>query len=143
MKIRSANISDHEAIIRIWEESVRATHHFLEEGYIETLKPRILHEYLPVVDLFVIEDASGQISGFIGVAEKNIEMLFIDPAHFRMGLGKELMAFAINQLGANKVDVNEQNPDARHFYESIGFKVVNRSPVDGQGAPYPILHMAL
>lgn len=44
---------------------------------------------------------------------------------------------------AIKVDVNEQNNHALGFYEHIGFKVVGRSPLDGQGEPYPILHMAL
>lgn len=141
MQIRRAIPSDHKVIIRIWEASVRATHNFLQEAYIEELKPLILHEYLSAVDLFVIEDEKSRIQGFIGVSKKNIEMLFIDPAHFRMGLGKKLISFAVKQLGAEKVDVNEQNPNARGFYEAIGFKVVNRSPVDKQGKPYPILHM--
>ena len=44
-------------------------------------------------------------------------------------------------LGENKVDVNEQNPRAREFYEKIGFNIVNRSELDGQEKPYPILHM--
>jgi len=30
---------------------------------------------------------------------------------------------------------------ARQFYLSRGFMVINRSSVDGQGRPYPILHL--
>ncbi|MGY0625916.1 MAG: GNAT family N-acetyltransferase, partial [Paraglaciecola chathamensis] len=44
---------------------------------------------------------------------------------------------------ATKVDVNEQNPKALGFYQRIGFKVVGRSELDGQGKPYPLLHLAL
>jgi putative acetyltransferase len=39
------------------------------------------------------------------------------------------------------VDVNEQNPAARGFYEALGFVVVGRSPLDDGGRPFPILHM--
>ena len=35
-----------------------------------------------------------------------------------------------------------QNPQAQAFYERFGFRVVGRSPLDGQGNPYPLLHMA-
>jgi len=37
--------------------------------------------------------------------------------------------------------VNEQNVDARGFYEALGFAVVGGSPVDDMGLPFPILHM--
>ncbi|MEN0678671.1 GNAT family N-acetyltransferase, partial [Plesiomonas shigelloides] len=47
------------------------------------------------------------------------------------------------QLGATKVEVNEQNPLAVGFYEHMGFKVISRSPVDDMGKPFPILHMTL
>ena len=39
------------------------------------------------------------------------------------------------------LDVNEQNPQALTFYERQDFKVVGRSALDGQGNPYPLLHM--
>jgi putative acetyltransferase len=41
------------------------------------------------------------------------------------------------------VDVNEQNEQALGFYRHLGFEVVGRSPLDGQGKPYPLLHMTL
>lgn len=37
--------------------------------------------------------------------------------------------------------VNEQNSQARGFYEHMGFKVVEWATVDDQGNPYPILYM--
>jgi putative acetyltransferase len=37
------------------------------------------------------------VTGFIGVADKKIEMLFIDPKYFGKGLGKMLMNFAIHE----------------------------------------------
>lgn len=41
------------------------------------------------------------------------------------------------------VDVNEQNTQAVGFYARAGFTVTGRSPVDDEGRPYPLLHLAL
>lgn len=45
--------------------------------------------------------------------------------------------------GVREADVNERNPQARGFCERLGFRVRGRSGTDGQGCPYPILHMRL
>ncbi len=58
-------------------------------------------------------------------------------------MGALLAAHAIKTQGASKVDVNEQNEQALGFYKHIGFSVTGRSPLDGQGKPYPLLHMTL
>jgi putative acetyltransferase len=70
-------------------------------------------------------------------------MLFISPDVRGKGIGALLAAYAIKSQGATKVDVNEQNEQALGFYLHIGFSITGRSPVDGQGKPYPLLHMAL
>ena len=70
-------------------------------------------------------------------------MLFITPEARGTGVGSLLVAQAVEWQGATKVDVNEQNDQALGFYKRIGFSVVGRSPLDGQGKPYPLLHMEL
>ena len=143
MKIENASREEYPAIVDLWEASVRATHEFLPEEDILYFKPLILNEYLDAVELKVARDIDGRIAGFLGVAEQKVEMLFIDPERRRQGIGSLLLGYAIDELGALAVDVNEQNPDAVGFYERSGFAVIGRSPLDGQGKPYPILHMAL
>ncbi len=143
MHIDTATRNDYLALIEIWESSVRATHNFLDEDDIEYLKPLILEHYFDAVDLRVAKDESNAIVGFIGVAEHNIEMLFISPSHRSKGIGALLLKNAIKNQGARKVDVNEQNPDATGFYEHLGFSIIGRSPLDGQGKPFPLLHMEL
>lgn len=135
--------ADYPQIMVVWEASVRATHHFLSEAWIEEHRPLILEQYLDMVELQGIRDEAGKAVAFLGHLDGNIEMLFIRPNHFRKGLGKALIEFAVEEKAATKVDVNEQNPGACEFYQKMGFEVTKRSELDGQGNPFPILHMAL
>lgn len=143
MKIDNASKADYLALIEIWEKSVRATHNFLPEENIKTLKPLILEHYFDAVDLRVAKNDRDNIIGFIGVAEGNVEMLFISPDSRNSGVGSLLLKNSIEYQSASKVDVNEQNPDAIGFYKHLGFKVFDRSLLDGQGNPFPLLHMEL
>lgn len=143
MKIEKAEKRNYQELIEIWEKSVRATHDFLNEDDIVELKPLILNQYFDAVDLQVAKDIDERIVGFCGVHEANIEMLFIDPDCRGTGVGSSMVAHAVNFQGATKVDVNEQNIQAVGFYKHVGFAVVGRSPLDGQGKPYPLLHMVL
>ncbi|MCY1457143.1 putative N-acetyltransferase YjaB [compost metagenome] len=93
--------------------------------------------------LICTKDSQQRITGFAGVAAGKIEMLFIDPAHRGRGLGKRLLRYALENLNADQLDVNEQNPQALGFYFKQGFEVIGRSEVDGMGQPYPLLHMRL
>ena len=53
------------------------------------------------------------------------------------------MEFAITELAADKVDVNEQNSKALMFYQKSGFEIVERTDKDDQGRNYPLLRMKL
>src|SRR5688500_870154 len=141
--IQKATEAHHEAITNVWEESVRATHHFLKEEDIDTFKPLVQHQFLKVVDLYFTMDKEGTINGFLGALNGKIEMLFIQPQARGTGIGKQLLQYAVTQLDCTLVDVNEQNNQAVGFYKHCGFTVVGRSEKDGLGMPYPILHMEL
>lgn len=43
----------------------------------------------------------------MGFYETTLEMLFVDNQYRGKGIGKELVTYAIQRLGINKVDVNE------------------------------------
>ncbi len=141
--IRAALPADYDALTELWDASVRATHDFLPEHAIQVLRPLVREVYLAAVDLHVLCDARGRIGGFVGVAGHRVEMLFIHPQLRGTGIGSALLRHAIDTLGATALDVNEQNPQAVGFYQHQGFVVTGRSPLDAQGQPYPLLHMAL
>ncbi len=140
----SATKEEFPILLEIWEASVRATHHFLAEEDLLLFKSIIKEkELFAHVLLTVVRDVQGQILGFMGVADGNLEMLFLHPDAAGKGLGKLLTQLAIREQNVTKVDVNEQNKAAHAFYEHMGFKVVSRSALDGMGKPYPILNMQL
>lgn len=134
---------EYPEVVEVWEASVRATHHFLKEEDIAYFKPLILKHYLDAVKLRCVRDSDGRILGFSGVAEGNLEMLFVHPDHRGKQIGKTLLDYAIQHFNVKKVDVNEQNEQALAFYQHFGFAVVSRSELDSSGKPYPILHMEL
>ena len=72
-----------------------------------------------------------------------IEMLFLHPQARGTGIGKQLLQYAVTQLGCTLVDVNEQNEQAVGFYKHYGFTVIDRTEKDGLGMPYPLLQMEL
>ncbi len=143
MKIANVLPEEYATLLTIWENSVRATHDFISDEDIAFFKPIVLEQAFPAVELRCVKDNNDKILGFIGVDQQKVEMLFIDNDARGKGLGKYLMQYAINQWHINKVDVNEQNPQATAFYRHLGFNVVSRSPLDDMGKPFPILHMSL
>lgn len=140
-RIEPCNENDYPTLVEIWERSVRATHSFLTEKEICDIRESLISNYFKEVSLYVIYDEEN-IAGFIGMCDRNIEMLFIDSQSMGKGLGSKLLEFA-KSLGADSVDVNEQNPRALGFYQTHGFRVVNRDEYDSDGRPFPILHLKL
>lgn len=139
--IRKIKVTDHPRLMEIWESAVLNTHDFFKEEdflYYEEQLP----VYFQHVTLFGFEQ-EGILIGFMGIAEGNLEMLFIDNKYRGAGIGKKLITYAIDNLQVTKVDVNEQNVQAVGFYEYMGFNIYKRSNLDGEGKEYLILHMQL
>ena len=140
--IKKATEKDYPAIIQVWEQSVRVTHHFLPEDYLQEIKA-LLPAIFPAVSIYIYENDHYGMEGFLGVADNKIEMLFIHPGRRGQGTGRLLTQFAIEELKTDKVDVNEQNEQAVGFYRRMGFVISGRTETDGMGRPYPLLQMKL
>ena len=131
------------ALLDIWERSVRATHLFLSDGEIESIKEYVPRALMGVENLTVAENEDGQSVAFMGTESGTLEMLFIAPEERGKGLGKRLFRYGIDHLGVKKLAVNEQNPQAKGFYEHMGFRACKRTERDEQGGPYPLVYMRL
>lgn len=139
-RIEKYQDSYRDQLLDVWENSVLATHHFLLPADFESIKALVLTMDFNDFQVYCLLNGS-ELAGFIGVADDKVEMLFIAPEFMGQGLGRRLMDFAIGSMQICKVDVNEQNGKALRFYQKIGFKIYERSPLDDQGKAYPILRM--
>ena len=134
--------SDFPLLLKVWESSVKATHHFLHPDDFEFFKRLIEEENIfDHLEITVARDADNNITGMMGVTGDVLDMLFVDAAFIGKGVGKLLILHAINNCKVTKVDVNEQNEHAVKFYEHLGFQTVSRSELDDLGKPYPHLRM--
>lgn len=127
-------------LARLWEASVRRSHHFLTEADIRQLTPFVKYGLAHIERLFVAY-VQNEPAGFICLEKNKIEMLFVAPDFWGMGIGKELVLMAFRNFNIRYVDVNEQNPQAEGFYRHLGFRTFERTETDGQGNPFPILKM--
>lgn len=84
--IRVASNGDYARLVGIWESAVRATHGFLAEEDFVYYKSH-LTDYFAQVSLYVYEDVSGGIAGFMGVSGAMLEMLFVDVSYRGKGIG--------------------------------------------------------
>ena len=146
-RLRSLSFSERtdeltNALLRLWEASVRASHHFLTEEDIQRLAPFAGEAIRGIETLLVMYQGNRPVA-FMGVENGKIEMLFVAPDFFGSGFGKRLVRLAIERHRARYVDVNEQNPEAEGFYRHLGFSVFERTETDEQGNPFPILKMRL
>ena len=131
-----------EQLTALWEKSVRATHLFLSDDEIAVIKGYV-PQGLADVSRLVVAEEDGELTAFMGINGRKVEMLFVDSGHLGKGIGKQLLLYGIEKYDVCEVTVNEQNPRAAGFYEHMGFKVYRRSDHDEQGGPYPILYMKL
>ena len=142
MNIRRATAADRDQLFEIWLRSVRATHAFLTEEDIQGLVPAV-RDYVASTgtEFWVVTGDADSVVGFMGMSGNSMESLFLSPEAFRKGYGRALVRHAETLHRELKVDVNEQNEQARAFYEACGFVVEGRSDVDDAGRPFPLLHM--
>ncbi len=123
-----------EQLTAVWEASVKATHTFLSEEDISSLKPI-------VKSALIVAYKINQAVGFMGIAQEKLEMLFLEPNCIGKGIGKAFISKAKEEYSVKYVDVNEQNPHAVEFYKHAGFTVFERTERDEQGNTFPILKM--
>ena len=132
-----------DKLLTVWESSVRATHKFLSNEEILEIKEYVPEALSNISHLIIETDKEGTPIAFMGIENNKLEMLFIISECRGKGIGKKKLLYGIENYGVNDLAVNEDNPQAKYFYEHIGFKVYQRNELDDQGKPYPVLYMKL
>ncbi len=66
-----------EQLLKVWECSVRVTHLFLSGDEISGIKQYVPQALKDVPTLIAAENENGKLIGFLGIADKMVEMLFV------------------------------------------------------------------
>lgn len=138
--IRPSTPADAARVVEIWNRAVDATHDFLTPQDRAAIGAEV-EGFLPAAPLVLAVDADDRPLGFMLVDGAHMEALFIDPDSRGQGVGRALVAYALASQPELTTDVNEQNAQAVGFYERMGFAATGRSDLDGQGRPYPLIHL--
>lgn len=143
IEVRDRNATLINELLEVWESSVIATHNFLSSDEIKNIKKYVPQALINVAHLVIVENKDNIPIAFMGIEKKRLEMLFIQNNERGKGIGKKLLNYGINKHNINELTVNEQNINAKGFYEYMGFITYKREELDEQGNPYPILYMKL
>lgn len=139
-EIRSSQPDQHPALFSVWQRCVDAKQHSFQQQHILKIRELLtVHHYFEHMQLFHIE-LNQQIIGFIGIAYRKIEMLYVHPQYAGLGFGSMLLKYAL-KLGVQEVDVFESNQKEFKFYQKHGFQLSARSKWDAQGYPCATLHL--
>ena len=129
------------ALLNVWEDSVRATHLFLSDPEIQTIKAYVPQALRNVPHLIVAAQIPERPVAFMGIDRTRLEMLFLTSAARGAGLGRQLLEYGIAHYALQTLTVNEQNPQAVGFYRHMGFEPYKRTSHDEGGNPYPLLYL--
>ncbi len=134
MTIRPYADEDLDGLLDVWYRASLIAHPFLSGGFLETERRQIAEHWLPGAETVVYETA-GRVVGFRSLVGNEVGGLFVDPDHQRRGIGRALLDHARDSRPILELDVFEANAVARRFYDTYGFRLVNRHMNEAAGEP--------
>jgi ribosomal protein S18 acetylase RimI-like enzyme len=83
-----------------------------------------------------------EVVGFVGLDDNYLAWLYVDPAHYGKGIGRELLRMGLREIGEGAwTIVLDGNRNAIKLYESEGFREVKRFAGDNAGYPCTCVRM--
>ena len=73
-----------QPMVDVWEQSVKATHLFLQPADFAEIKALVQSLDFHALDVYCLLQGSA-LAGFVGVAGRKVEMLFLAPQYFGQG----------------------------------------------------------
>ncbi len=140
IEIRLSRPDEGDRAVEIWRAAVDATHDFLAPEDRRALDALVCG-FLPHAPLWLAVDADDVPQAFMLIDGAHMEALFVHPARRGTGMGAALVRHGLQLHPRLTTDVNAQNHQAVGFYERMGFRRIGHSATDGQGRPYPLLHL--
>ena len=119
---------DFDAVTRLWRRAreVSLPEFQRTKGYPFEMDCAYFREQvLPKNEIWVAWTLDGQAVGFMAIKDDFIDLLYVDPDSWRMGIGTMLLAQA-RRLSPRRLRLFtlQINVNARAFYEKNGFSVL-------------------
>jgi len=119
---------DFDAVTRLWRRAreVSLPEFQRTKGYPFEMDCAYFREHvLPKNEIWVAWTLDGQAVGFMAIKDDFIDLLYVDPDSWRMGIGTMLLAQA-RRLSPRRLRLFtlQINVNARAFYEKNGFSVL-------------------
>lgn len=141
MILREASPADTAAALAIWRSAVDATHGFLAPDDRTAIEAEVA-AFLPYAPMTLACADDGTPLGFLIRDGAKVEALFVAAESHGRGVGSALLRHARAAAGEPlAVDANLEADNALPFYRARGFVETGRSDRDGQGRPYPLVHL--
>ena len=105
---------------------------FLNDDYYfdELQVPAVIKRFENQLDSIWVYD-DGVVKGFLYMVGTEIQKLYVEPILHSQGIGAQLLAFAVNECGADHLWALELNKRAIAFYLRHGFHLTEeRKPED-------------
>ena len=130
MRIRGFARRDLPAVMEIWLETNSSAHAFIPRAYWEGMYVPV-EEALPQAEVYVAEDESGELLGFIGLEGGDVAGLFVKETAQSRGIGGRLLDHAKESKAGLRLHVYQKNVRAARFYRREGFSAQSEG-VDAQ-----------
>lgn len=127
---------DIKRLSTIWFEASLKAHPFIGVPRLVEQRRLVEEEYLPKAETWVAS-LDGEAVGFISLLDNFIGGIFVAPEWQGIGVGRKLIAYALERNGELSLEVYIANRRAVRFYASLGFREVSRRDVDNFGLPFP------
>ena len=124
--IRACRDSDIDAVVTVWREAGDFAHPFLSTEFQNSEARNVRNVYPQFAEIWV-KEVDGTVIGFIALVGNEVGAIFVLPALHGIGIGRELMDFAVAHKGAVMVEVFRDNIVGRRFYDGYGFQIVAES----------------
>jgi len=100
-------------------------------------------EYINACTMFIAQHGD-DVVGFAGIDEPYLAWLYVDPAHYRRGIGRALLRHCLARLSENAwTQACGNNDAALSLYLSEGFVVESRFTGENAGFKGPSARLAL
>ena len=123
LAIRPYRPEDFPGIERVHDRArrVELRHAGLEDAFLPLRIAAEREDLFAYPGLFVAE-LGGEIAGFAACTQEELAWLYVDPAHFRKGVGRALAEHALQRFpGIRHVEVLSGNAPAKALYARLGF----------------------